>query len=162
MPAGFARSLGRSCATLGIIGMRDPKFHRDNLRYVFECDGDEYYWVYHFGKSFYINWPWEGRVHHSIQTVEALKRWIERNYFTRVIRVIPEKDLKREWSALKENARAARLAQASGTHADLPTTKAFMARLPRHIAKIVGGTSVVTFKAAGSDIRWGTKRRKRR
>ena len=142
--------------------MRPQKFRRENLRYVFECDGDEYYWVYHFGKSFYVNWPWEARAHHSIQTVEALTRWIERNYFTRVIRALPEKDLKSHLSVLKEKAHAERIARITGTPADVIATKAFMARLPHHIARLVGGTSVVTFKAPGSDIRWGTKRRKRR
>lgn len=148
--------------TLGIIRMGPQKFRRENLRYVFECEGDEYYWIYHFGKSFYVNWPWEGRAHHSIQTVEALTCWIERNYFTRVIRVIPEKDLKRESSKLKEKAHTERIARTTAIPPDVSATRTFMAHLPRHIARVVGGTSVLTFKAPGSDIRWGTKRRKRR
>jgi len=142
-------------------------FRRENLRFVVEGarsgEANFYYWVYQFGKSLYVRGLWPPRCHHSVQSVESLTRWIERKHYTRVIRVIPEKDLKSEASLRKHEGAVARSQgqESVSLVVHFSTKQAFMARLRPHAARIVGSTPVVAFKSPRSNIQWASKKRSR-
>src|SRR5687768_7743562 len=120
--------------------MTTEKFHRDNLRYVVECQYRRYY-VYYFGKSLYVKDHSPELCHYTVKSAEDLTLWIERKFYTRVTQVILEKD----WDKLLALRRVEKQAAVLLRNKPIPASehladkKAFMKRLPAHKARLVGG-----------------------